>query len=65
MQQDGTITFEPVVQTSILKMWHIVVAVFLFACVIYGVVWLARRHSENNGSLRLGRDQRTSGDNRG
>jgi hypothetical protein len=30
------------------------VAVFLFACVIYGVVWWARRRSENNpGSLHL------------
>ena len=31
MQQDGTITFAPVVQTSTLKTWHIIVAVFLFA----------------------------------
>ena len=41
MQQDGTIAFDPVVQTSTLKTWHIIVAVFLFACVIYGVVWWA------------------------
>jgi hypothetical protein len=54
MQQGGTITFEPVVQTSTLKTWQILVAVFLFACVIYGVVWWARRRSENNaGSLHF------------
>jgi hypothetical protein len=49
MQQDRTIAFEPVVQTSALKTWHIIVAVFLFACVIYGIVWWARRHPEIRG----------------
>jgi hypothetical protein len=54
MQQNVTITFDPVVQTSTFKTWHIIVAVFLFACVIYGVVWWARRRPENNpGSLYL------------
>jgi hypothetical protein len=62
MQQNGTVTFEPVVQTSTLKTWHIVVAVFLFACLIYGVVWWGRRRSENNpGSLRLHGDPPDSG----
>jgi hypothetical protein len=62
MQQDGTIAFEPVVQTSALKTWHILVAVFLFACVIYGVVWWARRRPENNpGSLYLREDHPDSG----
>jgi hypothetical protein len=46
MQQDGTITFERVVQTSTLKTWHIIVAVLLFACVIYGVLWWSRRRSD-------------------
>jgi heme A synthase len=54
MQQDGTIAWEPVVQPSTLKTWHVMVAVFLFVCVIYGVVWWARRRPENNpGSLSL------------
>jgi hypothetical protein len=62
MQQDGTIAFEPVVQTSTLKTWHIIVAVFLFACVIFGVVWLARRRAEKNpGSLYLRRDHPDAG----
>jgi len=62
VQQDGTITFAPVVQTSALKTWHIIIAVFLFACVIYGVVWWARRRSENNpGSLHLRGDDPDSG----
>jgi predicted membrane protein len=43
-----TIAFEPVVQTSILKTLHVIVAVFLLACVIYDVVWLARRRSERH-----------------
>ena len=62
MQQDGTITFEPVVQTSTLKTWHIIVAVFLFACMFYGVVWWARRRSESNPvSLYLRGDDPDSG----
>jgi hypothetical protein len=62
MQQDGTITFAPVVQTATLRTWHIIVAALLFACVIYGVVWWARRRSKNDpGSLNLCGDDPDSG----
>jgi hypothetical protein len=58
MQQDGTITFEPIVQTSPLETWHIVVAVILFVSVICFVRWLARRRSEKSDvSLHLGGDR--------
>jgi membrane protein DedA with SNARE-associated domain len=57
MQQGATVTWEPVVQTSQLKTWHIIVAALLFALVIYGTVWWTRRRSERNpGSLRLHED---------
>jgi hypothetical protein len=62
MQQDGRISFEPVAQTSSLRAWHVMVAVFLFACVIYGVVWWARKRSESNpGSLRVRGNHPNSG----
>ena len=62
MQQGPTITFEPVRQTSTLKTWHIIVAVFLFTCVIYGVVWWTRRRTENKSvSLHFRGDQPDSG----
>jgi hypothetical protein len=48
MQQDGIISWEPVAQIYTLKPWQIVIAVFLFACVIYAVVWWTRRRPENN-----------------
>jgi hypothetical protein len=61
MQQEGTITFEPVVHTSPLETWHIVVAVLLFAAVICGLVWRSRRQAgENPGTLNL-RGDRTNG----
>ena len=53
MQQDAVVTFEPIAPTFTLKTWHMIVAVFLFACVMYFVVWRARRRSDNEGSLRL------------
>jgi hypothetical protein len=33
-----SVSWDPVVQTSTLKTWHLVLAVFLFACVVYAVV---------------------------
>jgi hypothetical protein len=63
MQQDGTIAWEPVVQPSTFKTWYAIVAVFLFVCVIYGVLWWARRRAENNpGSLQLRGDRPTRSD---
>ena len=35
MQQDATISWEP----GPIRPWQIVVAVILFVCLIYGVVW--------------------------
>jgi hypothetical protein len=56
MQDSASVTWEPVVQTSTLKTWHLVVAVFLFACVVYAVVWWARKRSESAaGSLGVDR----------
>ena len=44
-------------QISTLKPWQILVAVFLFACVIYAVIWWARRRPDNDpGFLCLRED---------
>jgi hypothetical protein len=65
MQQEATVSWEPVVHTSPLKTWHIVVAMLLFAVVIYGTVWWTRRRSEKSpGSLRLGEETRHPANNR-
>jgi len=54
MQQEATVSWEPIVRTAPLRAWHIVVAVILFVCLTYGVVWWGRRRSEKNeGSLGL------------
>jgi hypothetical protein len=54
MQQGATVSWDPVRRTAPIQAWHIVVAVILFACLIYGVVWSARRRSEKGrGSLDL------------
>ena len=61
MQQDSTVTWEPVGHTATIKTWQIIVAVFLFACLIYGVVWWTRRRSENSpGSLGVREDHQNS-----
>jgi hypothetical protein len=62
MQQEATVSWDPVVvHTSPLKTWHIVVAVLLFAVVIYvTVLWTRRRSEKNPGSLRLGEDDSAS-----
>jgi len=64
MQRGATITFEPVMRTSTLKTWHIILAVFLFACVIYAVVWWARKRSENNSGFLLSRGDDRNSDGR-
>ena len=53
MQQDATISWDPV-RAAPIRPWEIVVALILFVCLIYGVVWWARRSSEKSrGSLGL------------
>ena len=54
MQQEATVSWEPIVRTAPIRPWEIVVALILFVCLIYGVVWSARRRSEKGrGSLDL------------
>ena len=61
MQESASVTWEPVVQTSTFKTWHLVLAVLLFACVVYAVVWWARKRSESvTGSLRVDRPDSSS-----
>jgi uncharacterized membrane protein YgdD (TMEM256/DUF423 family) len=53
MQESNSITFEPIVHTSKVSTWEIVVGILLFAGLIYFAIWRSRKQSKNPGSLNL------------
>ncbi len=54
MQENSSITFEPIRHTSALHPWEIALAVVLFVCLIYFVISRSRKRSKESGSLNLG-----------
>ncbi len=54
MQESTSITFDPVQHTSLLQPWEIVLAIVLFAGLIYFAIWRSRRRSKQSASLALG-----------
>ena len=55
MQESASVSWDPI-QPKPLETWEIVLAAFLFACLIYLAVWWARKRSASNtSSLRLDR----------
>ncbi len=54
MQVPDGINFDPVVDRPELHAWQLILAVVLFAGLIFGAVWWSRRHANRNaGSLKL------------
>jgi hypothetical protein len=54
MQDSASITFERIRHTSALEPWEIVLAILLFAGLIYFAIWRSCRQSKKPGSLNLG-----------
>ena len=55
MQESESITFDRIPRPiPLLPPWAIVLAVVLFAALIYFVVWRSRRRSKEQKSLNLG-----------
>jgi hypothetical protein len=55
MQESTSFTFEPIRHRSALEPWEIVLALLVFAGLIYFAIWRSRRQSTKPGSLKLGR----------
>jgi preprotein translocase subunit YajC len=56
MQESTSIRFEPIRHTSVLHPWEVVLALLVFAGLVYFAIWRSRKRSKENGSLHLGGD---------
>ncbi|HZS54867.1 MAG TPA: hypothetical protein VFA65_10720 [Bryobacteraceae bacterium] len=53
MQESESITFEPIRASPGLHLWEIVLALILFAALIWWVVWRSRKRSKKQDYLDL------------
>lgn len=53
MQESTSITFTPITHHSVVKPWEIVLAIVVFAGLIYFAIWRSRKYSKERATLSL------------